>query len=355
MFRLKISAFLLAIAGVSIPAGARAHFILEAPPSWATLDTLGGPQKSAPCGQADPGQAASPTGIVTAFAPGETVTITINETVPHPGHYRVVLSATGQGGLPADPPVTAAGTDPCGSTVIQSPPVFPVLADGMLTHTGAFSAPQSFTVTLPTDVTCAKCTLQVAEFMSNHGLNNPGGCFYHHCADISIQQGGGNDAGAVEPGGSSSGSGCGCAVEQRRRAAARRRRRAAPPSSTRRASASRSATRLTRSRSRLKHEREAELDGCLGGRREAPALDDRTHAGADLGRPQGVVVDVDGRNRPGRRDREADDQLAGQRRPRLERAFVAGRDRLAPRPDLARDRVQIGAAPLDDGAVDLQA
>jgi hypothetical protein len=22
--------------------------------------------------------------------------------------------------------------------------------------------------------------------MSNHGLNVPGGCFYHHCADISI-------------------------------------------------------------------------------------------------------------------------------------------------------------------------
>jgi MYXO-CTERM domain-containing protein len=209
MSRFAIAAFVLA-AGALVPVAARAHFILQAPPSWAALDDLGGPQKSAPCGQADPGQPASPTGTVTAFAPGATVTITINETIPHPGHYRVVLSTTGQSGLPADPPVTAVGTDPCGSTVIQIPPVFPVLVDGMLAHTGAFSGPQTFTVTLPTDLTCTNCTLQVAEFMSNHGLNNPGGCFYHHCADISIQQGGGGDAGPVEPGGSSSG--CGCAV-----------------------------------------------------------------------------------------------------------------------------------------------
>ena len=180
--------------------------------------------------------------------------------------------------------MTVVGTDPCGSTVIQNPPVFPVLADGMLLHTSPISGSQSFTVTLPTDVTCANCTLQVEEFMSNHGLNNPGGCFYHHCADISIQPGGGggNDAGPVEPGGSSSGGGCAVGdargVAGRRSAAARRGRGPTAPSTA-----------------RLKHEREAELDGRLGGRREPPAQDDRAHAGADLGRAQRVVVDVDGR------------------------------------------------------------
>jgi len=216
MRRFTAAAFALATTGVLISAPAWAHFVLQSPPSWAAQDDYGSPQKSAPCGQADPNQAASPTGTVMPYAPGDTVTITINETIPHPGHYRVVLSPTGQAGLPADPPVTPMGTDPCGSTIIQNPPVFPVLADGMLVHTSAFSTAQTFTVELPTDVTCTKCTLQVAEFMSNHGLNNPGGCFYHHCADISIQQGGGGndagpaDAGAVEPGGSSSG--CGCAA-----------------------------------------------------------------------------------------------------------------------------------------------
>jgi len=60
--------------------------------------------------------------------------------------------------------------------------VFPVLADGVLSHTDVFPGTQSFQVTLPSDVTCTHCTLQVLEFMSSH----PAPCFYHHCADISI-------------------------------------------------------------------------------------------------------------------------------------------------------------------------
>jgi MYXO-CTERM domain-containing protein len=62
-------------------------------------------------------------------------------------------------------------------------------------------------------MTCASnCVLQVAEFMSDHGLNNPGGCFYHHCANITIQAGG-TDAGAH---GVAEDSGCGCAVAETR-------------------------------------------------------------------------------------------------------------------------------------------
>src|SRR5260370_10905971 len=75
-------------------------------------------------------------------------------------------------------------------------------------------------------MTWTKCTLQVVEFMSDHPLNPQGGCFYHHCADISIEPGGdggktfetsdgGSDAssgggGASNPSGSGNGSGCGC-------------------------------------------------------------------------------------------------------------------------------------------------
>ncbi len=110
-----------------------------------------------------------------------------------------------------------AGSTPCGSAEIQNPPVYPVLADGMLVHTAGFSGAQSFTFKLPSNVTCTgNCVLQVAEFMSDHGLNNPGGCFYHHCANITIQAGGGTgtggaagDAGAGESG---TDSGCGCAA-----------------------------------------------------------------------------------------------------------------------------------------------
>jgi len=88
--------------------------------------------------------------------------------------------------LPPEPPVTPTQSTECGSAVIADPPVFPILADGMLPHTQPFHDLQSFTVTLPSDVTCDHCTLQVIEFMSQH--DSP--CFYHHCADISIKAGG---------------------------------------------------------------------------------------------------------------------------------------------------------------------
>ena len=38
-----------------------------------------------------------PTDVVTAFQPGQTITVSVDEVTFHPGHYRVVLSPTGQG------------------------------------------------------------------------------------------------------------------------------------------------------------------------------------------------------------------------------------------------------------------
>jgi hypothetical protein len=145
-------------------------------------DSLGLPQKLGPCGNEAGG---TPTGAITTFAPGATITVTINEVIFHPGHYRAALAVNSQSELPAEPVVTP-DTTPCGTAAIESPAVYPVLGDGLLTHTTAFTAPQSFQITLPTNVTCTNCTLQIIEFMAEHGLNNPGGCFYHHCANIAI-------------------------------------------------------------------------------------------------------------------------------------------------------------------------
>jgi hypothetical protein len=165
------------------PTRASAHFVLHAPGSWREQSELGDPQKVGPCG--DEGAAAT-TGMVTAFAPGETITITIDEVIFHPGHYRVALAVSDRDELPAAPPVTPGTTD-CGAVPIMETPVFPVLADGVLPHTEPFEGAQSFQVTLPDDVSCTHCTLQVLEFMSEHGAP----CFYHHCADIAIGTGGG--------------------------------------------------------------------------------------------------------------------------------------------------------------------
>jgi hypothetical protein len=165
-------------------APARAHFVLQAPACYSQQDGVGSPQKSEPCGQADPTSPLVATGTVTHFQPGQTIDVTIDEKIMHPGHYRIALAAD-QSSLPPDPMVTA-GSTPCGSAAIESSPTLPVLVDGILEHTTAFSGPQTVQVTLPAGMTCDQCVLQVVEFMSSHPLNNPGGCFYHHCANISI-------------------------------------------------------------------------------------------------------------------------------------------------------------------------
>lgn len=192
--RFVAAASLLAIVALA-PGDAAAHFTLMEPASWRNQDLLGNPQKLGPCG--DDGSAAT-TGAVTAFQTGATIQITIDETIFHPGWYRVALSVNDRSELPDEPIVTPDAISPCGTTTIMDPPVFPVLADGVLMHTSAFSGPQTIEVTLPTGMTCDHCTLQVIEFMQQHPLNNPGGCFYHHCADISIHDVVVTDAGMSE-------------------------------------------------------------------------------------------------------------------------------------------------------------
>lgn len=187
------------------PPAAHAHFVLQEPPAYSIQNGSGSPQKSAPCGQADPGLPLQPSNVVTTFRQGQSFTLTINETVPHPGHYRVLIAAD-EKSLPPDPPVTSGATD-CETTTITANPTLPLIADGLFKHTAAFTSPQSVQVTLPPNFTCTKCTMQIVEFMSNHAFNNPGGCFYHHCATVSILPaddagtGTGTDAGSSDGGG----------------------------------------------------------------------------------------------------------------------------------------------------------
>lgn len=178
-WRTKVCVGLAVVGGGLVPTQtASAHFRLEAPAAMFEQDNNGNPQKTAPCGGAG-----TPTNMVTTFQAGETITITIDERIFHPGHYRVVLAENDPNELPPPPTVTPVGNDPCGMVPIDSSPTYPVLADGMLLHTEAFGGPQSFQVTLPSDVTCDNCTLQVIEFMSSHAAP----CFYYHCANIEIE------------------------------------------------------------------------------------------------------------------------------------------------------------------------
>lgn len=180
-----VAAFVL----VSIAAPmAHAHFRLLEPASWVVEDNLGNPQKMGPCGGTGT-DADKLTNAITKVQGGATLHIKVQETVFHPGFYRIALAVNSRSELPPDPEaITTTGRDGGPRSVaakIVYPPQPPVLADGLFEHTAKTSDAWETDVQLP-NITCTKCTLQIAEFMANHPLNKPGDFTYHHCADLAI-------------------------------------------------------------------------------------------------------------------------------------------------------------------------
>jgi len=86
--------------------------------------------------------------------------------------------------LPADPDVIQDNGLSV-SAAIQSPARIPVLADGVFRHDSPPTSDWQTSLTLP-NLNCDRCTLQIIEFMAEHGPNPGGGFFYHHCADFKI-------------------------------------------------------------------------------------------------------------------------------------------------------------------------
>jgi hypothetical protein len=180
---------LFVVAGLAVGAqsGASAHFRLLEPASWLIENNRGDPQKAGPCGgtNTDWGK---PTYLVTKAVGGRTLHLKIQETIYHPGHYRVALAVNSPTELPLDPEATTRDTEkgPVSvSAAIQNPPQVPVLADGLWAHTAKVDAPFETDVQLP-NINCKKCTLQVVQFMAEHAINNPGNFSYHHCAELQI-------------------------------------------------------------------------------------------------------------------------------------------------------------------------
>ena len=166
---------------------ADAHFKLLEPASWIVENERGDPQKAAPFG-ADP--KAEMSKALTPVKGGSALHLKVTETIYHPGHYRVALAVNSREELPPDPMTFERTTEKGPRSVwgvIQSPPQLPVLADGLFPHYAKPANPQTFEtdVQLP-NITCPRCTLQVIQFMADHGYNQPGGYSYHHCADLQI-------------------------------------------------------------------------------------------------------------------------------------------------------------------------
>jgi hypothetical protein len=197
-----LARLLLAVAAVmtAFPAGTDAHFKLLEPASWLNEDPRGDPQKLGPCGGDAKGQNDKLlSGAVTKVTGGSKLHLKIQETIFHSGHYRVALSVNSRNQLPPDPITFEKYTDRGVYSVwgaIQSPPQIPVIADGLFQHYNAPGEPASALPKTPmapweTDIpipniSCTKCTLQVIQFMADHGYNQPGGYSYHHCADLQI-------------------------------------------------------------------------------------------------------------------------------------------------------------------------
>ncbi len=153
-----------------------AHFALVQPPSALAIEDGG--KGAPPCAEGPDSN------IVTAVQGGHPVAIRLTEFVFHPGHYRFALSVNSRAELPADPDVVAADGVSV-SAAIQNPARIPVLADGVFQHTSPPTGDWQTTIVLP-NLNCDKCTLQIIEFMAEHGFNFGGGYFYHHCADLRI-------------------------------------------------------------------------------------------------------------------------------------------------------------------------
>jgi hypothetical protein len=166
-----------------------AHFQMLSPAGWLVEENaLGDPQKLAPCGgtSADEG---TPSNMVTRIRGGDSIHLKLHEAIFHPGHYRVALAVQSRAELPSDPEVVTRDT-PMGPMSVSAKIAdakMPILADGLFVHSMP-QAPDAYweaDVKLP-NINCVRCTLQVVEFMAEHGRSPDGDYSYHHCADLHI-------------------------------------------------------------------------------------------------------------------------------------------------------------------------
>ena len=178
----------LALGLAALPAASQAHFRLLAPASWLVENQLGDPQKAAPCGGTNT-DFGKPTYAVTDVKGGTALHVKVQETVYHPGYYRVALAVNSPTELPVDPKAQTMTNDKgvvvSVSGEVMNPVAPPVLADGLFVHNAKTDQPFETDVTLP-NLNCKSCTLQVIQFMEQHGVNNPGQFSYHHCAVLRI-------------------------------------------------------------------------------------------------------------------------------------------------------------------------
>jgi MYXO-CTERM domain-containing protein len=123
-------------------------------------------QKYGPCGRLnDTGRGDA----VTILPPGATITVTWDETINHPGHFRISFDDDGQDDF----------VDPADYDDFYTAPS--VLADNI--EDTPQGGPSSFEITLP-NIECSNCTLQVVQVMTDKPPYGDGNDLYYQCADL---------------------------------------------------------------------------------------------------------------------------------------------------------------------------
>lgn len=164
-----ILAFGLTISTVIEPASA--HLTLTSPARRA--DSEAG-LKTAPCGSAS----LDASGPVSTYQPGETITVTWDETVSHPSHYRIAFAKD-----PSTIPDPLSFTD----FELSHPSLLAYIddQDGNDTKGATDKGPQSYQLTLPNEE-CDNCTLQVIQVMTDKGPIYGDNDIYYQCAQLSL-------------------------------------------------------------------------------------------------------------------------------------------------------------------------
>jgi uncharacterized protein (TIGR03382 family) len=157
----------LVAACLLVPSVAFAHIALTYPPPRTTS------LKQGPCGVAGSVRGTN----VTTLAPGSTITVKWNETIDHPGHYRISFDADGQDFIV---PPTANGTTEGMTNVVKD-----LILD---VQGGTVPRPYQFDITLP-NMECTNCTLQVIQLMTDkppYTTDAASDDIYYQCADITL-------------------------------------------------------------------------------------------------------------------------------------------------------------------------
>ncbi len=178
------------------PAETSAHILLTEPPPRVAHDNT----KVSPCGE----NVEWGSNGVSTFAPGEQLTLQWDETISHPGYFRVALSTTGDDALvkPAEADLNAfKDFYSSGNGSLPTPIEQPsgMVSGDLITYYDYYAqhgmgecsgtstggvCKYEVALTLPTS--CEQCTLQLVQVMAE-SFRNANNAYYYHCVDFKIE------------------------------------------------------------------------------------------------------------------------------------------------------------------------